>query len=87
MNRNGRGPAWTREQKDMLFTDMSNEQIAVLIHKTPTAVKKMRYYVTGYSVALKDGFELARKAELERQGIAHVIETAHRIGAKILDID
>lgn len=87
MNRNGRGPAWTREQKNMLFTDMSNEQIAVLLHKTPSAVKKMRYYVTGHSVPIKDGFELAREAELERMGIAHVIETAKRIGAKILDVD
>lgn len=43
---------WTKEQKDMLHSSMTNEEIAEATGRTLTSVKKARYYYTGHEVEL-----------------------------------
>ena len=41
---------WTREQKDLLFSEMTNEEIAKAVGRSVTSVKRARYYYTGHEV-------------------------------------
>jgi len=80
---------WTKEHKDLLFSDMPNAQIAELTGRTELSVAKMRYHMTGhYCPASEEMLEAIRKREQkkrETQGIAHLLTTAKLIGAKLLD--
>lgn len=44
------GTKWTAEEKKLLKTDMTTEQIAEATGRTEKAVRKARYTYTGHSV-------------------------------------
>lgn len=73
---------WTDEQREMLYSRMTNEAIAEATGKSIHTVRRMRDYYTGHSTRYGQFRFLPRR----QQGVAHVIETAERIGAKILDV-
>ena len=75
---------WTDEEKTMLFSDMTNSEIARLTGRTYISVRKMRQYYTQHTVEKKKWKPL--RTEREAQGVAHVVQTAERIGAKLLDV-
>ena len=66
---------WIDEQKDMLRSDMSNEEIAAEVGRSVTAVQSARMYYTGHTV------ELARAKILDRQKISRIMSEA-----RILDL-
>ena len=66
---------WTDEQKEMLKSDMSNEEIAAEVGRSVTAVQSARMYYTGHTV------ELARAKTLDSQKIASITSEA-----RILDL-
>lgn len=77
---------WTQEQKDMLFTDMTNEEIAEATGRSIAAVVSRRYQYTGHSTNLDNWKKLTFQSKRVTFGEAHLIQTAKRIGAKIMDL-
>lgn len=75
---------WTDEEKTMLFSEMPNDEIARLTGRTYIAVRKMRQYYTNHAVERNKWKPL--RTEREAIGIAHVVQTAQRIGAKLMDV-
>lgn len=86
---------WTKEHRAMLFSSLTNGEIADRTGRSEHSVKKARVRYTGHAVEkakwktidydqqrvqkVMDGMRL-------REGEAHVIRTAMDIGAKILDV-
>ena len=77
---------WTLEQKAMLHSDMTNEEIAEKVGRSVRAVISRRYSYTGHSTNLSNWKSLSAEHNRKAYGEAHVIATARRIGAKILDV-
>ena len=63
------GIKWSTEEKSLLKTNMTAEQIAEITGRTPKAVRKSRYTYTGHSV--EEGKQLTtheeRLIEMERK--------------------
>ena len=78
---------WTEEQKMLLFSPVKNEAIAEATGRSLDCVKRMRLYHTGHTTDSSAWRALKREKMKEVEGTAHVIATAKRIGAKILDVD
>lgn len=75
---------WTKDHKAMLFSPMTNEEIAEETGRKCSAVRKMRSYYTGHAV--ERGKWRPLRTDKDAMGVSHVIATAKRIGAKILDV-
>jgi len=77
---------WTPEQKAMLHSDMTNEEIAEATGRSVRAVISRRYSYTGHSTNIANWKATAIQDKRRALGEAHVVATAKRIGAKILDV-
>ena len=76
---------WTKEKRDMLFSDMTNEEIAHIVGKSIVVVKRARFYYTEHTTNRSNwepnGEQLARKAE----GEARILDLAKKMNIKIGD--
>lgn len=76
---------WTKEEEQLLFTNMTNADIAAAIGRTIRAVEGKRHRMTGHSVEA----ERQRPNEKERYGgpeptkILRICEMARRLGVKL----
>lgn len=77
---------WTPEQKAMLHSDMTNEEIAQSVGRSVGAVISRRYSYTGHATNFTNWKAVRAERKRRVRGEAHVIRTAKRIGAKIMDV-
>lgn len=86
---------WTKEHKAMLFSSLTNEDIAEQTGRSAHSVKKARVRYTGHAVERArwktidydmQRIQKVRDSMRLKQGEAHVVRTAMQIGAKILDV-
>lgn len=77
---------WTPEQKAMLLSDMTNEEIAQAIGRSKRAVMSKRYCYTGHATNFTNWKAVRAERKRRVRGEVHVIRTAKRIGAKIMDV-
>ena len=86
---------WTKEHKAMLFSSLTNEEIAEKTGRSPHSVRKARVRYTGHCVERAKwktiDYDQQRVQKVmdgmqKKQNEAHVIRTAMQIGAKILDV-
>ena len=86
---------WTKEHKAMLFSSLTNEEIAEKTGRSPHSVRKARVRYTGHAVERQrwriiDYDQQRIRSVMDdmrlKQGEAHVVRTAMQIGAKILDV-
>jgi hypothetical protein len=77
---------WTPEQKAMLHSDMTNEEIAEKVGRSVSAVRDRRYCYTGHTTNITNWKAASADTKRRTYGEVHVIATARRIGAKILDV-
>ena len=70
---------WTKDKRDLLFSDMTNEEIAKATGHTITSVKRARYYYTGHEVEFSK-WQLAREAAiLEHEQKARRVANEQRL--------
>jgi len=76
---------WTKEKRDMLWSDMTNEEISEKLGKSVTVVKRARFYYTGHTTnrsKWEPNYEQIRiKAEKE----ARILNLAKKLNIKIGD--
>ena len=79
---------WTKEEEQMLFTDMTNEDIAAALGRTVKAVQTKRYRMTGRSVEGARQKITRREKEANQKPsptkILRICEMARRLGVKLL---
>ena len=78
-----RGNKWTKEELEMLFTDMPNSIISQRIGKSVPAVRKMRYRWTGHYSEIRNGLSeeaIMKKYEHE----ARILDMAKDMRVKLL---
>lgn len=63
---------WTDEEKDLLYTNMSNQEIADKINRTVKAVKMKRYEETGHYVEAEKQKE---SDYIQKRIVPHMDET------------
>ena len=70
---------WTNEQKEMLHSSMTNEEIAQATGRSLASVKRGRYYYTGHEVEFSK-WQLAREAAiLEHEQKARRVANEERL--------
>lgn len=73
---------WSTADKALLKSDMTNEQIAKRIGRTPAAVKRMRYYYTGHSTEDRERItEQERMSAIE--GECRILNLCKQLGVKL----
>ena len=74
---------WTKEKRDMLWSNMTNEEIAQKLGKSVTVVKRARFYYTGHTTDRSNWEpnceQIAKKAESE----ARILKLAKEMNVKI----
>ena len=82
---------WTNEQKEMLHSSMTNEEIAQATGRTMVSVKRARYYYTGHEVELesarikKNDTDMLRYEQKARkvQREEHLRNLCKRLGVRL----
>ena len=86
---------WTKADRAMLFSSLTNEEIAEKTGRSPHSVRKARVRYTGHAVERTRwriiDYDQKRIRDVTesmslKQGEAHVVRTAMQIGAKLLDV-
>lgn len=70
---------WTREQKDLLFSDMTNEEIAEATGRSLISIKSARYYYTGHQVEPAKALEARERAILMQEQKARRVANEQRL--------
>ena len=73
------GIKWSSEDKALLKTDMSNEQIDKLTGRTPEAVRRARYTYTGHFVEKDKGIETREEKLFEAEREYHKLQKEQRL--------
>ena len=73
------GTKWTAEEKKLLKTNMTTEQIAEATGRTESAVRRARYTYTGHSVEEGKGFTTYEEKLFEAEKNYHRIQKEQRL--------
>ena len=73
------GTKWTAEEKKLLKTNMTTEQIAEATGRTESAVRRARYTYTGHSVEEGKGFTTYEEKLFEAEKNYHRIQKKQRL--------
>lgn len=73
------GTKWTAEEKKLLKTDMTTEQIAEATGRTEEAVRRARYTYTGHSVEEGKGQVTYEERLFEAERNYHRIQKEQRL--------
>ena len=73
------GTKWTAEEKKLLKTDMTTEQIAEVTGRTEGAVRRARYTYTGHSVEEGKGQVTYEERLFEAERNYHRIQKEQRL--------
>ena len=73
------GAKWTAEEKKLLKTDMTTEQIAEATGRTKEAVRRARYTYTGHFVEKGKGFTTAEEKLFEAERRYHKVQKEQRL--------
>ena len=76
---------WTKEKRDMLWSDMTNEQIAEKLEKPVAIVKKARFYYTGHTTNRKNWERNSKQRISKAEGEARIIALAKEMNIKLED--
>ena len=79
---------WSEEEIEMLFSDMTNEEIEQKTGRSKSAVRKKRYQKTGHYVEKKKHRDLLvhtypKPFVSEHNGTARIIALAQKLGVKL----
>lgn len=74
---------WTQEEKKMLHSNKTNEEIAEEIGVSICAVKKSRYYYTGHEVE-PDRWRKDNPSRISVESEARILSLAKKIGVKLI---
>lgn len=70
---------WTAEEKQLLKTNMTTEQIAEATGRTKAAVRRARYNYTGHSVEEGKGFTTYEEKLFEAERKYHQVQKEQRL--------
>lgn len=79
---------WTQDEIDMLYTDMTTDEIAEKTHRTREAVESKRYKITGHYVEASKQRESYQMVFIppvmsKTQKVARIIALADQLGVKL----
>lgn len=74
---------WTKQQRDMLWSDMTNEEIADATGRSLIVVKRARFYYTGHTVHKDLARDNAEEARKKTEGEARILNLAKKLNIKI----
>ena len=74
---------WTKKMRDMLWTDMTNEEIAEKLGKSVVAIKRARFYYTGHMTRRSEWKPTPEQAIKRAEGEARILDLAKKLNIKI----
>ena len=74
---------WTKQQRDMLWSDMTNEQIAAATGRSVMVVKRARFYYTGHTVNRDLAIPNTEERRAKAEGEARILKLAKQMNIKI----
>ena len=74
---------WTKQQRDMLFSDMTNEQIAAETGRSLTVVRRARFYYTGHTVNRDRAITNTEERRSRAEGEVRILKLAKELNIKI----
>ena len=76
---------WTKEKRDMLWSDMTNEEIAKKLGKSIMLVKRARFYYTGHTTNRSNWEANYEKIRSQAEKEARILDLAQKLNIKIGD--
>lgn len=74
---------WTKEKRDMLWSDMTNEEIAERLGKSVMLIKRARFYYTGHTTN-RSKWEINYEQKRNKvEGEARILDLARKMNIKI----
>lgn len=74
---------WTKEKRDMLWSDMTNEEIAEKLGKSVMLIKRARFYYTGHTTN-RSKWEMNYEQKRNKvEGEARILDLARKMNIKI----
>ena len=74
---------WTKQQRDMLWSDMTNEQIAAETGRSLTVIRRARFYYTGHTVNRDKAISNTEERRAKAEGEARILKLAKELNIKI----
>ena len=74
---------WTKKQRDMLWSDMTNEEIAAATGRSVMVVKRARFYYTGHTVSRDIARSNTEERRSKAEGEARILKLAKELNIKI----
>ena len=73
---------WTKEEKALLWSMKTNEEIAKELNRTVTAVERARYYYTGHVCEIENAkARFSQESQIAKE--ARIINLCHQLGVRL----